>query len=285
MVEGEHYGKIPGCGDKPTLYKAGGEVLATTFGLAPTFDIRRSDMANGHREYEITCTLTHIATGAIVGAGVGCCSTMESKYRWRNGDRKCPNCGKPAIIKGKAEYGGGWVCFARKGGCGSKWQDGSKEIEGQETGRIENPDIADVYNTILKMAKKRAQVDCTLTAVGASDILTQDLEDLGVSSQQYPAPPPVERPQSRPVPPTEEAQLASSGDLREIELGRIKKVLNLSGRDTLPKSEMKELMLKYWGDKAKSWAAMYRDVALATLEEGRIRFEADHGLGLPEGLQ
>jgi hypothetical protein len=28
------------------------------------------------------------------------------------------------------------------------------------------------------MAKKRAQVDATLTAVGASDILTQDLEDL-----------------------------------------------------------------------------------------------------------
>jgi hypothetical protein len=33
------------------------------------------------------------------------------------------------------------------------------------------------------MAKKRAQVDCTLTATGASDLLSQDLEDLPPGSQ------------------------------------------------------------------------------------------------------
>ena len=178
MKEGEHYGKIPGCGDKPSLFKAGAEVLATVFGLAPQLDVRRNDLAGGHREYEVTCTLIHIATGAVVGQGVGCCSTMESKYRWRKGERKCPNCGKATIIKGQAQYGGGWVCWDKKGGCKSKWRDGAKEIEDQNADKVENPDIADVYNTVLKMAKKRAQVDCTLTAVGASDILTQDLDDL-----------------------------------------------------------------------------------------------------------
>ena len=40
----------------------------------------------------------------------------------------------------------------------------------------ENPDIADVYNTVLKMAKKRAHIDAILTATGASDIFTQDYE-------------------------------------------------------------------------------------------------------------
>lgn len=186
MKEGEHYGRIPGCGDKPSLFKAGAEVLATTFGLAPTFDVLEVNLPGGHRECRITCSLTHIATGAIVGAGVGSCSTLESKYRWRKGERLCPKCGKPAIIKGQAQYGGGWLCWVKKNGCGTKWPDGAKEIEDQQIDRVENPDIADVYNTVLKMAKKRAQVDATLTAVGASDILTQDLEDLTVMADSVP---------------------------------------------------------------------------------------------------
>lgn len=177
MVEGEHYGKIPGCGDKPSLFKAGAEVLATTFGLAPKFEIFETNFPNGHREYRITCTLTHIATGANAGEGVGVCSTLESKYRWRNAQRKCPKCGAAAIMRSKYEDGG-WYCFDKRGGCGAKFSIAAKEITEQEVGRVENPDIADQYNTVLKIAKKRAQVDCTLTAVGASDVLTQDLEDL-----------------------------------------------------------------------------------------------------------
>jgi len=187
MKDGEHYGKIPGCGDKPTLYKAGAEVLATTFGLAPSFDVIEVTLPGSHREYRITCRMRHIATGADLGEGIGMCSTMESKYRWRKAERKCPNCGQSAIIKGKAEYGGGWVCFKKKGGCDAKWNDGAKEIESQESGRVENHDISDTYNTVLKIAKKRALVDCTLTVVGASDILAQDLEDLPPGTPEHPA--------------------------------------------------------------------------------------------------
>lgn len=193
MKDGEHYGKIPGCGPKPTLLKAGAEVLAMTFGFSPTFKIERTDLPNGHREYHVVCTLTHIATGAIVSEGVGCGSTMESKHRWRGGSRLCPECGKATIIKGKAEFGGGWLCFAKKGGCGAKWKEGDAAIEDQTTDRVENPDPADQYNTVLKIAKKRAQVDCTLTACGASDLLAQDLEDLPPGSPTpSPMPPPNE---------------------------------------------------------------------------------------------
>ena len=49
------------------------------------------------------------------------------------------------------------------------------EGEGPNRRRIENEDIADVYNTVLKIAKKRAQIDATLTVTGAADIFTQDL--------------------------------------------------------------------------------------------------------------
>jgi hypothetical protein len=212
MREGEHFGKIPGCGDKPTLFKAGAEVLAMTFGLAPSFKIDRIDLPGGHREYQVICTLTHIASGLAVSEGVGAGTTMESKHRWRGGARLCPDCGKATIIKGKAEYGGGWLCFAKKGGCGSKWKDGDKAIESQTADRIENPDPADVFNTVLKMAKKRAQVDCTLTACGASDLLAQDLEDLPPGSSSTSSAPPADDAEFTDKPAKSRAQLVD--DLR-----------------------------------------------------------------------
>ncbi len=172
----KHYGIIPGT-EKPTLYKAGAEKLGVTFRLAPEYDEQVIDLGNGHREYRFKCRLRHIITGAILGEGVGSCSTMESKYRWRQQKRVCPLCGKDAIIKGKVEYGGGWVCFKKIDGCGAKFEIGDETIESQEVGRVENPDIADVWNTAYKIGKKRSYIDCTLTATATSDILTQDMED------------------------------------------------------------------------------------------------------------
>lgn len=184
MKEGDHYGKIPGCGDKPTLLKPGAEKLSTTFRLSPTYDIRRQDMADGHREYEIICTLTHIISSQVVGQGVGACSTMETKYRYRKAEQKCPKCGNETIIKGKKEYGGGWLCFQKKGGCGAKFKDGDPAIENQNMGRVEHDNPADYYNTVLKMAKKRAHVDAVLTATAASDIFTQDIEDMDLHNEE-----------------------------------------------------------------------------------------------------
>jgi hypothetical protein len=43
---------------------------------------------------------------------------------------------------------------------------------------VENEDIADVFNTVLKMGKKRAFVDAVLSATAASDIFTQDIEEM-----------------------------------------------------------------------------------------------------------
>ena len=47
--------------------------------------------------------------------------------------------------------------------------------------KVENDNPADCYNTVLKMAKKRALVDAVLTATAASDIFTQDLEDISAN--------------------------------------------------------------------------------------------------------
>lgn len=177
MVRDTHYGTIPGT-DKPTLLKAGAEKLCLTFRLSPTYTVTKTDLGGGHREYEVRCTLTHIPSQSVFGEGVGVCSTMESKYRYRKKARICPACGESKIIKGKEEYGGGWLCWKKEGGCGAKYDDKDPSITSQEVGRVENQDIADVYNTVLKIAKKRAHVDAVLTATAASDIFAQDLDEM-----------------------------------------------------------------------------------------------------------
>jgi hypothetical protein len=176
MQEGYHYGVIPGT-EKPTLLKPGAEKLTTTFRLAPLLHVESRELSNSHREYQVRCTLVHIPTGRVYGEGVGSCSTLESRYRYRTAERTCPHCGRTTIIKGRAEYGGGWLCFQKKGGCGAKFADQDPAIVSQFVGRLDNPDVADTYNTVLKMAKKRALIDAALTATAASDIFTQDLED------------------------------------------------------------------------------------------------------------
>ena len=177
MQVGHHYGVIPGT-DKPTLLKPGAEKLGLTFRLAPEFIEQVVGLGGDHREYRYKCSLRHIVTGVIVGEGVGSCSTKESKYRWRQQKQKCPACGMEAIIKGKDEYGGGWLCWKKQEGCGAKYADDDARITDQPVGRVENPDIADVYNTVQKMGKKRSHVDAMLTATAASDIFTQDLEEI-----------------------------------------------------------------------------------------------------------
>jgi len=179
MVSGQDYGTVPGT-SKPTLLKPGAEKIAKLLGLADQYEIldRQEDWDKPFFRYLIKCSLNSVATGITISEGLGECNSMESKYRWRESKRKCPACGAEAIIKGKAEYGGGWLCFKKTGGCGAKWDDGAKEIESQSIGRIENDDIYSQVNTILKMSKKRALVDAALSAGRLSQVFTQDMEDL-----------------------------------------------------------------------------------------------------------
>ena len=177
MHKGHHFDTIPGCGDKPTLLKPGAEVIALTFQFGTAYNVEQTDLGGGHREYSVTCSLIHRPTGGAVGQGIGSCSTRETKYLYRNSGRSCPQCGEETIIKGQEQYGGGWVCFKKKGGCGAKFKDGDESIETQHIGRVEHDNPADYYNTCLKMAKKRAFVDAILTSTAASDVFTQDIED------------------------------------------------------------------------------------------------------------
>ncbi len=181
MQKDQHFGVIPGTGTKPTLLKAGAEKLCLTFRLDPQYESTER-YEGAHLTVKSKCTLFHIPSGQRFGSGEGSCSTHESKYAYRQGSRKCPNCRAEAIIKGKDFKNDGlptgWLCYAKKGGCGTKFVDGDKTIEGQTIGRMPNEDLADQYNTVLKMANKRSLVAAVLNATAASDIFTQDIEDM-----------------------------------------------------------------------------------------------------------
>jgi hypothetical protein len=177
MQKDQHYGVVPGCGNKPALFKSGAEKLAMTFRLRPIIkehgeDVKITMLENGHRDYLVFCHVYNM-TGVELATGVGSASTMESKYRYRRGvDFKVIGDKIPKDYKEQKEK-------YRREGFGAKSIDGSwKWVEYTKADRSENPDIADTYNTILKMAKKRAFVDGVLSATGASDIFTQDIEDL-----------------------------------------------------------------------------------------------------------
>ena len=157
MKEGTHYGRIPGAGDKLSLFKPGAETLAVTFRIAVdpiVEDLSTDDEAR----FRVVCRGIHQDTGTLLGSGIGEASSNEEKYRWRRAvcdeeyeatpeDRRRVKWGKG---KGSSAY----------------------TIKQVRTAP------ADIANTVLKMAKKRAQVDMTLSVTGASDIFTQDIEDL-----------------------------------------------------------------------------------------------------------
>lgn len=151
MKRGVHFDTIPGCGDKPTLLKPGAEKLCSTFLLAPD-PIIEDLSTKDERRYRIKCRLIHSPSGTFMGSGVGECSSEEEKYKWRNAVSDREYEATPEERR-RVKY--------------SKYGD-KKQVR---------TNIADVSNTVLKMAKKRSLVDGTLTVTGASDMFGQDLED------------------------------------------------------------------------------------------------------------
>jgi hypothetical protein len=177
MNEGTDFGKIPGT-EKNTLLKPGAEKLCTLFGLSKRFQLidHTEEWDRPFFNYLYRCSLYR--GDLLVAEADGSCNSHETKYRWRKGERKCPSCGvEGSVIKGKEEYGGGWLCWTKKNGCGAKFHDTDERITSQVVERVPNPDIADQVNTMQKMAQKRALIAATLLAVNASEFFTQDLED------------------------------------------------------------------------------------------------------------
>lgn len=162
LKEDVDYGVIPGMpkGTKPSLWKAGSEQILSMFQIAvdPVVeDLSTEDCCR----YRVTCRLTNAATGDFLGAGIGEASTNETKYKWRRTfvKKEFDNTPEDRRRIKYSQYNENGV-----------WKDKEEMQVRQEP--------ADLANTILKMAKKRAQIDATLTVTAASSMFEQDLEDL-----------------------------------------------------------------------------------------------------------
>jgi hypothetical protein len=140
--------------------------------------------------------------------------------------------------------------------------------KGPEGARRANPDIFSQWNTILKMANKRALVASVLNVTAASDVMTQDLED-----DEPPKPPPPPGPK-RPHTETEPE----------------------SGREEEPTSEQREAAFADWKralaqSTVDNCEALWRGVtqpeiwrewtASQTVELTSIKNAAKKRLGLP----
>ncbi len=182
LKDGTDFGKIPGCGDKPTLLQPGAQKICTLMNVYPDTEISETDLGNGHREYRAKTRLRFIGNDVVVATGNGLCSTMESKYKYRGTSSE--DTGKPV----PHNY---WDTRKKDAAKAQEMLGGKgfKAVKNDETGawsihkstgeKQENPDIADVYNTCMKMGAKRSLIAATLNLSGGwSEHFTQDLEDL-----------------------------------------------------------------------------------------------------------
>lgn len=163
------YGVIPGTGTKPSLLKAGSEQILAMFEIAvdPVVeDLSTEDCSR----YRVTARLIHVPSGNFLGAGIGEASTNETKYKWKKTYvQKEFDATDPERRK---------IKHSQYKGRNDMWEDKQELLIRQEP--------ADLANTVLKMAKKRAQIDATLTVTGASSMFSQDLEETAEDGQQEP---------------------------------------------------------------------------------------------------
>lgn len=162
--------------------------------------------------YEYRCVLYR--GGRPMGEAIGSSNSWETKYRYRwvseeqvpgyvgaDGLHLLPKRGgkqtkfEPDFALAKKETGGQygkpaeyWQMFedGKATGATRRVQGktlGKKTFDGWEITidamqyRIPNPDVADVVNTLQKMAQKRALVAAVLVVTNCSDAFTQDVED------------------------------------------------------------------------------------------------------------
>lgn len=159
MKQDVHYGKIPGT-PKPTLYKPGAEVLCVAFRIAPSY--RVEDLGDDQvARFRVTCVGTHQVTGINLGEGMGECSSAEEKYKWRAAVTAEEFNYVPETLRR--------LKFYKNGGKATQVR----------------TEVADLSNTVLKMACKRAHIAMTLAVTAASDMFAQDIEDLPEELRPY----------------------------------------------------------------------------------------------------
>jgi hypothetical protein len=193
MKEGVHFLTIPGT-DKPTLTKPGSELILSMFHIAAEPIVEDLSTPDEMR-YRVFIQLTEMGTGRFLGKGVGEASSMETKYAWRKMVCQEEFDETPADRKRVI------------------WKTGYGKNPSYRLSQVRT-EMSDVANTILKMSKKRAQIDATLTATAASDLFMQDAQeviDAGLDLSDEGGPATTETPRTTTLQPKQQAAPAAQG--------------------------------------------------------------------------
>ena len=252
MKKDIHYGIIPGC-KKPSLYQPGQQLLGLTFkvGFRPT--VERLVEADNSVRYMVTTEVFSQETGAILGYGLGECSSSEEKYAWRETANQKEFDSFPQELK-RIKYKRGYR------------EEPDKEIPQVRT----NP--ADVANTILKMAKKRSSIDASLNVLAASEIFTQDIEDLpeGMPLEEGKTAPKSSKPETaapKEVQKPDDPTRKSNKWISEGQEKRLYAILKANGVDIADFKAWVKLMLKKDHMYMISWAGKEYDKIIEHIEK------------------
>lgn len=244
LVEGHDFGTIPGTGDKPTLLKPGAEKLVTLLGLTTEYEQieKVQDYEKGFFAFTIRCILSR--QGYKITEGFGHANTRESRYaaRWVT-EKNLPDGVRKEDCKSR-EFNGKYGKYYKY--------------------LVENEDIYTQVNTVLKMAKKRALVDASLTAGSLSDIFTQDLEDMAGEAVQQ-----SQQKQSQQKQAGNRTPAGGKSDAaKEKKLEQLYKAAENTGKSI---SEMKALIKeRYNKDSSKKLTAKEIDELIIELGKGEM---------------
>lgn len=155
LKEDRDYGTIPGT-KKPTLYKPGAERINAAFGCAAQYKIIEKE-------------IDHDRLTAYV------------KRSWKWGQAKGEKIWSEEAGQALGLYRYVLLCQLVHRESGVTIGEGVGSCSTMEAKYIDRP--RDLENTVLKMAKKRAYVDATLTTFGLSEQFTQDVEDMDLGDR------------------------------------------------------------------------------------------------------
>jgi len=141
MQPGTDYGPIPGTTTDRMIFKAGAEKLLVLFGYAHEMVLvdHNLDWETPFFFYRYRCDIYDRKTGALVGQA----------YGWVTKSKVPPHLEPESLPQRKSTRG--WTLY-----------------------RINNPEIADLVNTIDKMAQKRAFVGAVRVCTAASGLFAEE---------------------------------------------------------------------------------------------------------------
>jgi hypothetical protein len=157
MVKGHDYGLIPGCGDKPALFKPGAERIADLFMFSINVECtsKIEDYDKGLFAYTYKATV-HRKDGTFVQCEANCNSKEKKYYERTVSEKFATDEQKEKAIGRKKNDKGYWNLI------------------------IPNEDIFSIVNTLMKMAEKRAIVGGVLLASNASGFF-ENAEQMSLS--------------------------------------------------------------------------------------------------------